>query len=61
MSEPDLLSYCFRFFIKVASLDDRGTVSIWVVTEAKKIDEGGSQVRHHITHVKPPSHERGER
>lgn len=30
---------------QVASLDDRGTVSIWRVSEAPRGDEGGSQVR----------------
>lgn len=37
----DLLPY--RTF-KVASLDDRGTVSIWLATEVKLADEGGSRV-----------------
>lgn len=30
---------------QVASLDDRGTVSIWLASEVPKVDEGGSQVR----------------
>lgn len=30
---------------QVASLDDRGTVSIWVASEVPRADEGGSQVR----------------
>lgn len=36
----------------MASLDDRGTVSIWLVNEAPSGDEGGSQVRH--GQVAPP-------
>lgn len=31
---------------KVASLDDGGTVSIWLATEVKLADEGGSRVSH---------------
>lgn len=30
--------------VQVASLDDRGTVSIWVVNETPTGDDGGSQV-----------------
>lgn len=29
---------------QVASLDDRGTVSIWLASEVPRGDEGGSQV-----------------
>lgn len=32
-------------FFQVASLDDRGTVSIWLASEAPRGDDGGSQVR----------------
>eukprot|EP00752_Nemacystus_decipiens_P007144 g6397.t1 len=32
-------------FFQVASLDDRGTVSIWLASETPRGDDGGSQVR----------------
>lgn len=39
-----MLSLAEANSFQVASLDDRGTVSIWLASEVPKVDEGGSQV-----------------